>query len=294
MENQLPISESILSPTETIQESTGLNTPDVVPEAPIQVSTELPSFLDNLPQELKDIPALRKFKDVDSLAKSYINAEKLLGKKLQDMSPEELKSIYGKMNSVPNDHTGYDLKGVEYLDDNSREFIQKTAFDLKLTPDQAKQFATTIANMDNEAMKVRTERIEQDRQDAEIELKKVWGSQLEYKAKLARDAVETFGGPELAESIEKLGLGNNVQLIKAFAKVGENLLESGLVGETGLGQFGMTPEQARDKIEQIKRSPDLMRAYLSEFDPNHKSVVKEMNELWEIINSGSSNPTITL
>lgn len=287
------VTETTLSPTEVTSLLGDLQTPGISSEAPqgstVEVKTEPKEFFNTLAQELQDIPALRKFKDVDSLAKSYINAEKMLGKKLEGMSPEELKAVYGKMNSVPENPEGYKFEGVD-LDDDSIAFIQRTAHDLNLTPEQASKLASTFSDVDNSALKLRAEQSEIAKQEAAETLKKDWGKQLDYKIGLANKAMVEFGGEELAQQIVSLGLGNNVQLIKAFAKVGESLMESSLVGETGLGQFSMSPEQAGQKIEQNKRSREFMAAYLNERNPGHRAAVKEMNELWAVKTEGLPDP----
>lgn len=287
------VTETVLSSTEVTSLLGDLNTPGIVSEAPQAPSTEVKSapkeFFQTLSQELQDIPALKKFKDLDSLAKSYINAEKMLGKKLEGMSPEELKSVYGKMNSVPEDPSGYKFEGIE-IDVESEAFIQRTAFDLNLTPEQANKLAATFSDVENKSLKLRAEQSELSKQEAAESLKKDWGKQLDYKLGLANKAMVEFGGEELAQQIVNLGLGNNVQLIKAFAKIGSSLMETSLVGETGLGQFAMSPEQAGQKIEQNKRSREFMAAYMNERNPGHKAAVKEMNDLWAVKNEGLPDP----
>lgn len=277
--------ESILggsqSPVESVKEESGQNIPEQAVEATQEASVEVEkSFLDTLSEDLKDIPALKKFKDVEGLAKSYVNAQGLLGKKLQDMSPDELKSVYGKMNSIPESADGYKIE-VD-TDPEALEFYKKTAHELMLTPDQAKDFAAKFAGIEAEQKAKHSEAIKAEMKEAQEALEEVWGKKFDYNLKLAKKAIVEFGGEELGAKIDELGLGRNAQLIQAFAKVGSNLLESDLVGETGLGSFSMSPEQANQAIAQKKQSKEFNDAFYNDRHPGHKEAVKEMFELKKI------------
>ena len=72
---------------------------------------ESKSFLDDLPEELRDDRTLHNFKSVDDLAKSYVEARKLMGKRLSDMTPEEI-SKFRADSGVPESPEAYDF-GIE-------------------------------------------------------------------------------------------------------------------------------------------------------------------------------------
>src|SRR4051812_21475757 len=64
-----------------------------------QVTT---TWLDTLPDDLKQSKPLQNFKTAEDLAKSYVNLNSLLGKRYQEMSPDELnkvQAILGKPES---------------------------------------------------------------------------------------------------------------------------------------------------------------------------------------------------
>jgi len=281
MESNDSILGSSQSSVESTKEVEGQNIPESVVETPQAASVEdVSSFLDSLSEDLRDIPALKKFKDLEGLAKSYVNAQGLLGKKLQDMSPDELKSVYGKMNSVPEAADGYKLD-LE-MDPESLEFYKQTAYELSLTPAQAKDFAAKFAGLDAERNSVNSELVKSEMAAAKEALEEVWGKKFDYNVKLAEKAIVEFGGEELGAKISELGLGRNAQLIQAFAKVGANLLESDLVGETGLGTFTMSPEQANQAIGQKKQSKEFNDAFYNDRHPGHKAAVDEMFALKKI------------
>lgn len=259
----------------------GVKIPENVPEATPGASEEvLKWFGDDLPEELKKSPTMKKFKTVEDLAKSYLNAQGLLGKKLQDMGPDELKSIYGKMANVPADAEGYKVD-VE-MDPDTLKLFKQTAHEMMLSPEQAKLFIEKFAGINNEAALAQKIQMEQAMQNAENTLRKDWGKGMEYNLKLAEKAIKEFGGEQLAKDVEALGLGNNVNLIKAFAKVGENLLESGLIGDTGATQFSMTPDQAQTAISQKLMSVEFQEAYYNPMHPAHNRAVEELSQLYDL------------
>lgn len=248
-----------------------------IAETPPKATTEgSTGFLDMLSEEMRHIPALKSFKDVESLAKSYVNAQSLLGKKIENMAPEELQQILGKAVQAPDTPDGYKFEAVKGMDPDMVDFYRETAHTLKLSSKQAEDLAQIMMEVDNEMKTEADAKLQQELQNATQLLKKDWGNQVEDKVKLAKKAVVEFGGEELLNAITQSGLGNDPKLIRAFAKIGESLLESNLVGETGLGSFSMTPEQARKAISQKTMSKEFMEAYLSEFHPSHKEAVDEM------------------
>lgn len=275
-ENQENIIQGTEKPLESDVTNLDVKTPEVVTETPQQVSK---SFLDSLSKELQDIPTLKKFKDVESLAKSYVNAQQLLGKKLEQLTPVELKSVIGRSLQAPESPDGYDVIGK---DENSTAFFKNLAHELQLNPKQAKELVDKFNQVDEDNKKQSEITLVEQRRKLEEDLKRDWGKLFERNKKLAGDAIIEFGGTELAEALDAAGLGNNVQVLKAFSKIGETFLESDFVGETGLGQFGMSPEQAGHKIEELKRSKEFMDAFFNRRNPGHQAAVEDMYKLKRI------------
>ena len=80
-------------------------------------ATKMPiSWLSSLPEELKSSPSLGKFKDVTSLASSYLEAEKSLNQKVSlpkaESSDEEWYKFYQKLG-MPEDKKYTDQRKAE-------------------------------------------------------------------------------------------------------------------------------------------------------------------------------------
>lgn len=271
-----------LEPTQTItdapQTNLGADTPGTTSEGTQKAS----SFVDSLNQELRNIPALKNFKDVDSLAKSYIHANSLLGKKLQELSPEELKVAFGKMNEAPESIDGYKLQGSEVLKQEVVDFYKELGFGMKLNQGQMEMFINKMAELEGLHQNQVKSNMETFEKESRAELEKDWGKLTDQKINLAEKAVLELGGPDLKAELEKQGLLKHPGLLKAFAKAGEGLMETGFAGETGNGMFSMTPEQAKAATKQKLMSTEFREAYFNNRHPAHKEAVKEMSELYSL------------
>ena len=77
------------------------------------------SWRDSLPDDIKDNASLSKFSDVSTLAKSYINAEQMIGKDKfvvpsQSASEEEWAEVYAKLGRPEAaDQYQIDTSGIE-------------------------------------------------------------------------------------------------------------------------------------------------------------------------------------
>ena len=111
---------------------------------------------DQLPEDLRDHSALAPIQDVGNLAKSFVNAQSMIGKDKialpgQHSSPEEWNEVYTRLGR-PEDPDGYQL---ELPDDSSEELVgwyKKAAHDLGLNNIQAQKLAESYTTMLEEHM----------------------------------------------------------------------------------------------------------------------------------------------
>ena len=101
--------------------------------------------------------------------------------------------------------------------------------------------------------------------------------------RIARDAVEKFGGDSLKQVLDKTGLGNHPEVVKAFAKVGRLIAEDEIIGRGSRAGFTMTPQEAQAQIQMKQGDREFMKAYTTSHDPGHASAVAEMTKLFELV-----------
>jgi hypothetical protein len=79
--------------------------------------------------------------------------------------------------------------------------------------------------------------------------------------------------------LDQSGLGSNPHIVRAFAKIGMGL-GSGPQFKEGesAGQFGTTPDMAKEQMAQIRAHP----GYWDNSHPEHKPLVAKMAKLAEL------------
>lgn len=256
------------------------STQTVTAEVQAEVQEKVSSGLsDLLSADLKEVKALQNFKDVDGLAKSYVHLNGLLGKKFEELSPDELEGFYSKLGR-PDSSAGYSLP--DSPNDELVNWYKDKAFDLGLNQNQTRKLMDSYTEI--EAMKIK------EAQDAQTqvtqgwleEIKKDFGGTFEKRVEVAKKAVHAYGGDELKDYLNKSGLGNHPAMVKAFAKIGRELLEDRMTESDASRQFGLTPQEALHKVATLKRDPDFMKSYKSAMAPGHAESVQEIQDLYKI------------
>ena len=211
-------------------------------------------FLELIPEELRGHPSISPIKDVGNLARSYVNAQKLIGADKIPMpvnpTDEDLDRIYSRLGT-PEAATGYELPVdgniiTEEVASNYADIAHK----LRLTPDQAK------------------------------------GVLDYYKSTVEQSGAATmeqeFANPEMFNITLQDGskLGDNPEFIKAFAKIADfrqSVTSEDTVAE--MSQSGiMTPASAQAEVDAIMN--DRSHAYWDRKNPvGREQAVKRVADL---------------
>ena len=184
-------------------------------------------FLQTIPEELRDHPSLSPIKDVENLARSYVNAQRLIGadKIPVPVNPtdEDLDNIYNRLGR-PESVDGYEIAvdGNVVTEDVAKSYAD-IAHKLRLTPDQASGIMDYYRSMASQASEVTAEAETQQRSQTEMELRKEWGDDFDARIEDAGKIAQQFGGGELLEMqlADGTKVGNHPDFIKAFAKMAE-------------------------------------------------------------------------
>ena len=184
-------------------------------------------FLQTIPEDLREHPSLSPIKDVENLARSYVNAQRLIGadKVPLPVNPTDadLDNIYGKLGR-PETAEGYEIAvdGNVVTEDVARSYAD-VAHKLRLTPDQANGILEYYRGMASETSQMSVEAESQQRSNTEMELRKAWGDDFDARIEDAGKVAKQFGGNELLEMrlADGTKVGNHPDFIKAFAKMAE-------------------------------------------------------------------------
>jgi hypothetical protein len=239
----------------------------------------------SLSPELQESSALKLINDIPSLAKSYVNAQKLIGADKialpsKHATPEEWRDVYHKLG-LPQDVKDYKIN-VDANSPLSKEFAPQfaaKAHELGILPSQAQALLGHFETMNQTAITNMTK----SQKDAEVVgLKKLqgeWGEAYNEKINQAQAAVAHFADPETVKYLDDTGLTNDINLIKLFSKVATVLKEDGIIKESAGTGGRLTPNAAKEAYGVILSN--LSHPYYIKEHPGHKAALAEVTGLFQ-------------
>ena len=256
-------------------------------EETVQPSTVLGSGSDNqdwrssLPDELKNDATLQNFKDVESLAKTVVHQQKVLGSRIPIPKTDEEKSeLYTKLGRPESgeayDFTIPDTHKSHFNEDQVKEF-RNVAHQIGLNNDQTKALIDfQVKSVDHELQRQSTD-LSVAKQATEDTLKKEWGYDYDKQVRNAQRALQVYGNEELNELMNGEA-GNIPAVIKLFAKLGSEVTED-MAKNTQNNSLATSPLDAQSEIDNI--FSDAKDAYHDNMHKDHTNRVEYMRQLHE-------------
>jgi hypothetical protein len=243
-------------------------------------------FLNMIPEELRGHPSISPIKDVENLARSYVNAQKLIGadKIAMPVNPtdEDLDRIYGRLGrpDTPQDY-GIAADGSVVTEEVAKEYSD-IAHKLRLTPDQAQGVLEYYRSTVEKSGAATLEIAEAAREETVSSLKQEWGRAFDQKVEAAANAAQQFGTSEMFDITLQDGskLGDNPEFIKAFAKIAD--FRQSVTSEDTVADMSqssvMTPASAQAEIDAIMN--DKSHVYWDRKNPiGREKAVKKVADL---------------
>ena len=234
-----------------------------------------------MPPGLREEPSLKTFDSVDKLAKSYVNAVKMIGGNPDNMVaiPEEGEKWDDFYNKIGRPEKAGDY---QFGDENGElDGFREFAHDTGLTQDQADNILKLYGDIQEEQEEEHQNGLEELRTNTTMELQKEWGKNYDGKMDYAKRAFAQFATPELSQLMDESGMGNHPEMLRVFAKVGELMGEDSLVVGTGLGSSQLSPEQAQQEIQALYSDKEFSKSYRDNKDPGHKTAMSKMEKLFK-------------
>ena len=236
-----------------------------------------------LPDDIKSHASLATVKDVNDLAKGYVNAQSLIGAKRialpsDKATPEELNQFYaalGRPEAVDKYSEGA-IKPAEglTLDKESLGKAREQMFKLGLTDAQQKGIMDFYLGGLNEGHTKITQDMETGKANAENTLRQEWGTNYDTNLSVVKNVLRHFGNEDVMKELET-SIGNSTGLTKMLHNFGKTLLED----KGPKGKFTVevnTPAAAVQLLAELKSDPQFQKALNTNTDPGHKDAV----ELW--------------
>ena len=283
--------EQITQETAPVAETTTPTTEETKQETQIEqpVPTVAKSWKEAIPEELRNDPNISKFTELEALAKSYVNATRMIGQDKvavpnNNSTEDQWNEVYDKLGRPESaDKYQLDVKSdIVPLDDGAIKQFAENAHQLGLNNKQAQGILEFYKNsMEGSAQQSKIDN-ETAQANAEQELRKEWGSNYENNIKKAGSIAKANMNPEVLDMELKDGtrLGDHPAIIKGFANIANLMSEDKLVStESENVSQGTDYEAEISKIVNDRDGP-----YWNKAHPDHDKVVQQVFTLRTMMN----------
>jgi len=240
--------------------------------------------------ELKNDPSLQQVQSVEDLAKGYVHAQKLVGKDKIPLPKDEndtdaWNDVLKKLGR-PNDPSEYQLPELSQdsnvqLPEGMDNWFKNKAHELGLTNKQARElWSGYISDVAENQAQEQIKRAQQEKEQAQAELKKEFGNAFDEKINDAKTALKQYDTDgSVTQALEQSGLGNNPAVVKMLSQIGEAFREDKVGGSAK--SFSKTPEQAQSEIQELRMDKNFMQQWLNPNETGHNAAVAKMSALYQ-------------
>ena len=277
--------ETTPTPTETKQETTSQH---------ISATTEQPkvatSWKETISEEFRNDPNIAKFTEIDALAKSYINATRMIGTDKvavpnQNSTDDHWNEVYDKLGR-PESADKYKLEAksdVVPIEESAVKKFAENAHKLGLNNKQAQGILEFYKNSMEQTAKQTQIDAETAQAQAQQVLRQEWGKSYDANIQKAASLAKANMKAEVLDLPMKDGsrLGDNPDVIKGFAKIADMLSEDKIISTES-----ENVNQGRDYGSEISQIiNDKSGPYWNSTHPDHAKVVQQVLTLREMQNA---------
>ena len=265
-------------------------TTETVQTAPAPAAQPTSSWKDSISEEYRADPSIEKFTEIDALAKSYINATRMIGQDkivipTKNSTQEAWDEAYAKLGR-PESPDKYNLtvkSDVVQMDDNAIKSFAEQSHKLGLNNQQAEGILEFYKNnMEGTAQQSKID-TETAQANSEQELRSEWGRDFDAKVQQAGALAKANINPEVLDMTLSNGtrLGDHPEIIKGFAKIAGMMSEDKMV--TTESENVNTVADIESEISAITN--DTNGPYWNKQHPDHDKVVQQVYTLREMLNA---------
>jgi hypothetical protein len=280
--------EQTTQTTEPVAETTQTTEP-VAPTIATTNNSTPSTWKDSISQEFREDPNISKFTEIDALAKSYINATRMIGQDKvavpnQNSTDDQWNEVYSKLGRPESpDQYKLDVKSeVVPLDEGTIKSFAENAHQLGLNNKQAQGILEYYKNsMEGSAQQAQID-TETAQANAEAELRKEWGRSFDENIKKAGAVAKANMNPEILDMQLKDGtrLGDHPAVIKGFANIANLMSEDKMIGT---GEDNSTSgRDYQSEISSLVNDKD--GPYWNKAHPEHDKVVQQVFTLRTMMN----------
>ncbi len=282
------MSNEQITQTDVPVEETTQTTTDT-PQTIEQPSTVAKSWKETISEEFRNDPNISKFTEIDALAKSYINATRMIGQDKvavpnENSTDDQWNEVYGKLGR-PESADKYQLEvqsETAPLDESAIKQFAENAHKLGLNNKQAQGILEYYKDsMEGSVQQARVD-TETAQANAEQELRKEWGRSYDENIKKAGAIAKANMSEDILNMELKDGtrIGDHPSVIKGFASIANLMSEDKLVSTESENVDRGTDYQAEiSKLVNDRDGP-----YWNKSHPDHDKVVQQVFTLRTMVN----------
>lgn len=267
---------------------------------------EITNLLDSLSEDLRGQSNLKDFKDINALAKSYIELDKMRGNSIRipskDASPEAKAEFLNKLKDID----GVVLKSDEKLMEKLGKPATKDEYKLDISDDIMKGNPTLSSDIEtfkavahevgltnDQAAKIVANRLSAIKEVNDLTaakkeaslaaLKTAWGTDFDNRLAGVKQVAKILTekhGDSMKELINSPA-GNNPALLQILADMAVTFKEGNHAG-LSTTHFGITPDMARSKIAEKRSDVGFNKALHDRQHPGHNKAVQELDHLYKL------------
>ena len=281
----VPVEQKTTTETET---PTTQPTTETKPEVTTTTTTTTSSWKDSISEAYRNDPNIEKFTEIDALAKSYINATKMIGQDkvvipTNNSTEEHWDEVYDKLGR-PESAEKYCLDAkseVVNFDEAAIKSFAEQSHKLGLNNKQAQGILEFYKNnMEGTAQQAKID-TETAQAQAEQELRQEWGRDFEAKVKQAGALAKANMDAKVLDMTLQDGrrLGDHPEVIRGFAKIANMMQEDKIVATES--ENVNTTKDLESEISAIMN--DKTHPYHVKGHPDHDKSVQQMLTLREML-----------
>ena len=282
-------SEQITQETVPVEQTTTEAQPQATQSTVAKADTPAPqptqsTWKDSISEVYRNDPNIEKFTEIDALAKSYINATRMIGQDKvavpnENSTDDQWNEVYAKLGRPESaDKYKLDVKSEAVpIEDGAIKQFAETSHKLGLNNKQAQgilEYYKSMMEGSAQQSKVDTETAQAQ---AEQQLRQEWGKTFEENVKKAGSVAKANLGVDVLDMQLKDGtrLGDHPDIIKGFAKIADMMSEDTIVATES-----ENVDQGKDIEQEISRiMNDRTGPYWNKTHPDHDKIVQQVYTL---------------
>lgn len=245
------------------------------------------SWKSSISEEFRNDPNIEKFTEIDALAKSYINATRMIGQDKvavpnKNSTEDQWNEVYSKLGR-PESADKYALNiesEAVAMDESAIKSFAEQSHKLGLNNTQAQGILEFYKNNMESNMQRATVDTETAQAQAETELRAEWGKDFDSNVSKASALAKANMNPDILDLQMQDGtrIGDHPEIIKGFAKIAGMLSEDKLVS---------TESESVNSIKDLQSeisaiTNDTTGPYWNNKHPDHAKMVQQVYTLREM------------